>query len=407
MRPAPGYGQDGFAASTAWAREHLQRAAGAAERAAGAARVHAGQAMHAVEQQVAGLTHHPQGSGAPNPFAAAFDRSALPAGPLPPIEVRVCSWNLHGNQIDPHDVVSRWLAPDGEASDVVVVGVQELVDLGPRTMVLNSAGDEQRQAALEARIEQALQGLSGVSRGRAAHGESAGFTKVCSFGMVGLAMLIYVRNWLRPYVRELGLDRVKTGLDGIGGNKGGICARFLLGNLSACFVNVHLASGQNEVKERSQHLKQVLTDAFQGTSSRGGPRPAKHGFERSSMYHTGQHNLSIIMGDFNSRLDVPKDAPLPSGPLEEWLARDQILLGQLSSLRGYREGVICFRPTYKYKIGTDSFNTKRCPAWCDRIVYQSKGQLAVELLEYASFPELRFTSDHHPVAAHFQVTPSS
>ncbi|CAE8656859.1 unnamed protein product, partial [Polarella glacialis] len=369
-----------------------------AQRAVDAARVHAlqvkaagAQVKAAVEQQVW------QPLAGVKPGASSFTN--LPAaGPLPPLEVRVCSWNLHGNQIHPSDVVSRWLAPDGVAADVLVIGVQELVDLGPRNMVMNISGDEQRQAALEARVEQALQSLPGT-----AAGNHEGFTKICSFGMVGLALLIYVRSCLRPYIRDLHCDRVKTGLDGIGGNKGGVVVRFVLGQVSVCFMNVHLASGQNAAAERNQHLATVLADAFHATSTKGGARPGKNGFERQSRYSAGLHHLSVILGDFNSRLDLPKDTPWPSGSQQSWLSRDQILLGQASSLRGFREGVISFPPTYKYNIGSSALNTKRCPAWCDRIVYKADYGTEVELGEYASFPDLRHTSDHHPVAARFQV----
>eukprot|EP00439_Symbiodinium_sp_Y106_P065180 s1231_g10.t1 len=174
---------------------------------------------------------------------------------------------------------------------------------------------------------------------------------------------------------------VLAGLDGIGGNKGGVCARFLLGSLSVCTVNVHLASGQQAVNERNQHLGQVLSDAFQSMSSKGALRPAKNGFERTSSHRVAQHDLCIIAGDFNARLDLPKEASWPQGPQEAWLALDQIMLGQVSSLRGFREGVICFPPTYKYKIGTSILNTKRCPAWCDRVVYKASSTAVADLLE--------------------------
>ncbi|CAJ1419458.1 unnamed protein product [Effrenium voratum] len=210
-----------------------------------------------------------------------------------------------------------------------------------------------------------------------------------------------VRHVLRRFIRQLRFDRVKTGLDGMGGNKGAVCARFLLGSISVCLIDVHLASGQTAVAERSQHLTQVMADAFQGTSMKGASRPAKNGFERSSVYHATAHQVCIITGDFNARLDLAKDA-WPSGAQQEWLARDQIMLGQVASLRGFREGVITFPPTYKYKIGTNALNTKRCPAWCDRVVYKADG-VEADLLEYSSFPGLRYTSDHHPVAALFEV----
>lgn len=183
-----------------------------------------------------------------------------------------------------------------------------------------------------------------------------------------------------------------------------MAARLLLGELSVCFVNVHLASGQQASAERNQHLSQVLTDAFQHTSSRGAPRPAKHGYERRSMYSATANHFAVIFGDFNSRLDLPKEAGWPSGPQKLWLSLDEILLGQFASLRGFREGVISFPPTYKYKTGTSALNTKRVPAWCDRIVYKAESGIVAEVLEYDSFPDLNHTSDHHPVGATFEVS---
>ena len=41
-------------------------------------------------------------------------------------------------------------------ADVYVVGVQELVDLGPMSMLLNTAGHEERQMLLEERVEAVL-----------------------------------------------------------------------------------------------------------------------------------------------------------------------------------------------------------------------------------------------------------
>ncbi|CAK9018403.1 4 [Durusdinium trenchii] len=377
-------GSDLNAAWPAWANAAQESAGAAFRKAADAARVHAGQVKAAVDSQVwPGL---PPTGGEASPF-----ESEVPFhGSLPPVRLRVCSWNLHGNMIEESDDVRKWLMPDDEPADLVLVAVQELVDLGPKTVVMNPNGDEQRQMLLERRVEQAL------SKG-------GRYVKVCGFGMVGLALLVYIQPWLACGLRQLRIDRVKTGLDGMGGNKGGVCARFLLGSLSVCLVNVHLASGQHATTERSQHLAQVLSDAFQGTSAKGALRPKKLGFERSSVYHVEAHELCIITGDFNSRLDLPKEAQWPSGPQEAWLARDQIMLGQVSSLRGYREGVITFAPTYKYKIGTDALNTKRAPAWCDRVVFKSEAPCQLQLLEYASLPDLRFTSDHHPVTALFEV----
>jgi hypothetical protein len=62
------------------------------------------------------------------------------------------------------------------------------------------------------------------------------------------------------------------------------------------------------------------------------------------------------------------------------------------------EGKINFKPTYKYDIGTDTYDTsekRRSPAWCDRILYRAAEGLNVKQ-EFYCRGEL-FTSDHRPV----------
>lgn len=66
--------------------------------------------------------------------------------------------------------------------------------------------------------------------------------------------------------------------------------------------------------------------------------------------------------------------------------------------------MIGFAPTYKYKEGSDDFNKKRAPAWCDRVVFKAAPGIEVELNEYDSHA-LKRTSDHRPVAAQFHVVP--
>jgi len=66
----------------------------------------------------------------------------------------------------------------------------------------------------------------------------------------------------------------------------------------------------------------------------------------------------------------------------------------------YSEARITFLPTYKYDIGTDTYDTSekaRIPAWCDRVLRKGDN---IRQINYACAP-LRF-SDHRPVYATFQ-----
>lgn len=70
--------------------------------------------------------------------------------------------------------------------------------------------------------------------------------------------------------------------------------------------------------------------------------------------------------------------------------------------KGYREGEIKFAPTYKYDVGTDTYDTsekQRAPAYCDRVLWKGK---RIEQLAYNSVMEIR-QSDHKPVYAIFRV----
>eukprot|EP00929_Paragymnodinium_shiwhaense_P068893 TRINITY_DN34741_c0_g1_i1.p1 TRINITY_DN34741_c0_g1~~TRINITY_DN34741_c0_g1_i1.p1 ORF type:complete len:748 (-),score=95.60 TRINITY_DN34741_c0_g1_i1:70-2313(-) len=367
-------------------------AKGLAKRAVGSARASFEQGAERVKATAIAASPWPQTQGYASPWASSAPAANLAQQVLPPLEVRLCSWNLHGKTIAAADDISSWLAPADQDADIYVVGVQELVELNAKSFIMNASGDDERLALLERQVTEKLRRIGT-------------FVKVCSFGMVGLALLVYIRQDLASYVFDVDCDRVKTGLDGIGGNKGCVCARLQVADVSLCFVNVHLASGQGASAERNQNLSQILADAFQSTSSlRGSKRPSKQQFQRQSKHTIARHHFVAILGDFNSRLDVGKEENWPQEPQNQWLRKDQVLLGLMPCLRGFKEGPIAFPPTYKYKIGTNAFNTHRCPAWCDRIFFKCADDVDALLYDYKSFPDMSHTSDHRPVSAQFTVT---
>jgi phosphatidylinositol-bisphosphatase len=63
---------------------------------------------------------------------------------------------------------------------------------------------------------------------------------------------------LSPFdVRDVAVDKVKTGLGGATGNKGGVAIRFLVHSTSICFVCAHLAAGQSQVKDRNEDYAEI------------------------------------------------------------------------------------------------------------------------------------------------------
>ena len=122
------------------------------------------------------------------------------------------------------------------------------------------------------------------------------------------------------------------------------------------------------------------------------------------------NEICILNGDLNYRIDtMSRDTVVKavrSNNLAKLLERDQLLLSRrrypLFRVRAFRECPITFAPTYKYDVGSDTYDTsekRRAPAWCDRILYRGPG--IIKQIEYRRH-ELR-VSDHRPVSGVFKM----
>jgi hypothetical protein len=121
------------------------------------------------------------------------------------------------------------------------------------------------------------------------------------------------------------------------------------------------------------------------------------------------HNISI-----NQSSCVPTRA---GGLVEKLIARraravlrnnDQLLTEMKRGrvFAGYREGKLDFDPTYKFDVGTSSYDSsskQRIPAWTDRVLYSASSEKAaakLQLREYGCCAGV-LESDHKPVFARF------
>lgn len=271
-----------------------------------------------------------------------------------------------------------------------------MVDLNPARCVMQAGGDFEREDELDARVLRSLQPF-----GR--------YLKVRSVGMVGIYLTVFVRDNIAAHVHAEDADRIRTSSEGIAGKKGAVAIRFCVGSKSVSFMNVHLPSGQARTSERSAALRQVMAEAFQGVNMLGGARPPKLGFRRASNFRTAGHDCAFVFGDLNFRPNISLEE-LPKGiarmTLEEvgaLRALDASICERPAdpALEGFTEGEVGFPPTYKYKVGTNSLDENRVPAWTDRVFYLGE---SVELAQYQAHMALRHTSDHRPVSALFRVT---
>ncbi|KAL2760502.1 hypothetical protein ACRALDRAFT_1059709 [Sodiomyces alcalophilus JCM 7366] len=228
--------------------------------------------------------------------------------------------------------------------------------------------------------------------------------------LVGLFTCIFVKASIRDRIRQLSSSEVKRGMGGLHGNKGAIIVRFLVDDTSMCFINCHLAAGQSQANSRHNDVAAIL-DAQPFTVERD-PET------RINSYVGGgdgsmilDHELCLLHGDLNYRVDtMSRDTvviAVKQNNLAKLLERDQLLVARRRNpgfrLRAFDEMPITFAPTYKYDVGTDTFDTsekRRSPAWCDRLLYRGGGR--IKQLDYSRH-EVR-VSDHRPVTGRFKFT---
>lgn len=318
--------------------------------------------------------------------------------------LRIITWNLGGNAISRDDLLGKLMIPDGELADIFIFGMQEVIPLTIGNTLLGDPGPA--EVAIEDRFAAVLR-MTGQD-----------FVRVASVSMVGIFLLIYIRQEYSGAVEDLEFDRVKTGLGQIVGNKGGVSIRFTLQGLQLSFINVHLASGRENSAARNQSLASIIDHSFRHTEhdAHGNHWVEKTSFAQpvSERVVKPKPNVTVCLGDFNFRLALDnKDLEawkkgrgvLNTAQQVEFLKHDQWLRGKVEGLEDFEEGELTFPPTYKYEPGSNAMSRKRLPAWTDRIMYKTSvpANVPVNLLDYGSDQDAVNTSDHRPVGALLRI----
>lgn len=315
-----------------------------------------------------------------------------------PLELRisVATWNVNGgknlhNVAFKHQPMDEWLldAPrlsqgsslvdviDGEndrLTDLFAIGFEEIVDLNASNIVSSStANQEEWRKAIHKCINRDQR-----------------YVLVTCQQLVGVCLFVFARPELVPFIRDVAVDVVKTGLGGAAGNKGAVAIRMLVHCTSVCFICAHFAAGQSQFADRNSDYAEVM---------------------RRTVFPMGRrvdsHDYVFWCGDFNYRIDMSIDEVKEAVRVQNWDSlglRDQLLVqkNEGNCFVGFEEGEINFPPTYKYDTFSDDYDTSeksRIPAWTDRVLwrrYDNRGKSA-KLIFYGR-GELK-TSDHRPVIA--------
>ncbi|XP_030058011.1 synaptojanin-1 isoform X1 [Microcaecilia unicolor] len=283
-----------------------------------------------------------------------------------PRKLRVCvgTWNVNGGKqfrsiAFKNQTLTDWLldAPKlagiqefqdrSKPVDIFAIGFEEMVELNAGNIV-NASTTNQKLWAAE------LQKT--ISR-------DCKYVLLASEQLVGVCLFVFIRPQHAPFIRDVAVDTVKTGMGGATGNKGAVAIRMLIHTTSLCFVCSHFAAGQSQVRERNEDYIEITR---------------KLSFPMGRMLFS--HDYMFWCGDFNYRIDLSNEEVKELIRQEKWdalISGDQLMNQKNSGqvFRGFLEGKINFAPTYKYDLFSDDYDTSekcRTPAWTDRVLWRRR-----------------------------------
>ncbi|KAF2028421.1 DNase I-like protein [Setomelanomma holmii] len=305
-----------------------------------------------------------------------------------------------------HDTGS---VPGGEEIGIYVLGLQEIVDITSATEALRPYTDPTAAKKWKASLDEAL---------------PSGYQLVAEQQLIGLWLVIYASPEVFPQIKNISTTSVGTGLMGYMGNKGAVTTRIVLGETTRLvFINSHLAAGADKASldRRNWDAAQIesrtrfdpIVDSMGGTQAQGeGLGDEEFAFwfgdlnyrlegmpgddvRRLLTIHTkdldkDDDNRPSTSGDsgYGSKVSSEEDRmPIPPeldpASLQTTIAsllphdelHQQVKKGKAFH-DGWEEGPVRFLPSYKYDIGKvgvfDSSEKRRCPSWCDRILYRTR-----------------------------------
>ncbi|CAM4730444.1 hypothetical protein PO909_022351 [Leuciscus waleckii] len=259
--------------------------------------------------------------------------------------VHIVTWNV-GSSIPPDDITSLF-GPGVEngSTDMFVVGLQEVNSMINKRLKDALFTDQWSDLCMDT-----------LSR--------FGYVLVASQRMQGVFLLVFSKFCHLPFLRGVQTQSTRTGLGGYWGNKGGVSARMMVFGHPVCFLNCHLPAHMRNLEQRMEDFESILQ---------------QQQFEGGTAVGVLDHDVVFWFGDLNFRIEgydihVVKSA-IENDKLPLLWEKDQLNMAKKSEsvLEGFIEGPLKFPPTYKFDVGTHTYDTsakKRKPAWTDRILWR-------------------------------------
>ncbi|XP_021172670.2 phosphatidylinositol 4,5-bisphosphate 5-phosphatase A [Fundulus heteroclitus] len=315
---------------------------------------------------------------------------------LEDFRVHIITWNV-GSATPPDDITALLGLNVGDGNtDMYIIGLQEVNSMINKRLKDVLFTDQWSEVCMER--------LSPF-----------GYVLVTSQRMQGLLLLVFAKYFHLPFLRGVQTETTRTGLGGYWGNKGGVSARMMVFGHSICFLNCHLPAHLENHDERMEDFESILQQQqFEGQVATG----------------VLDHDLVFWFGDLNFRIEdleiqVVKSA-IDNNKFPMLWEKDQLNMAKDSEtvLEGFHEGPLKFPPTYKFDVGTDTYDTsgkKRKPAWTDRILWRlratapaaqsvgKRGSISgltsgIKVTQHCYRSHMEYTvSDHKPVSSIFTL----
>ncbi|KAG4095810.1 DNase I-like protein [Neocallimastix lanati (nom. inval.)] len=294
-----------------------------------------------------------------------------------------------------------------DSPDIIVVGLQEIVDLESKTVNAKSFLLKAKKKSKKEKLDNRQQLWVDAIKNNLLNSQNEKYENISCTQMVGLFLAVFVKPCIHDRISCVDVDTVETGLKGYHGNKGSIALRMLIDDSSICIINTHLAANQEQLIARNNDVVTIMNETKFPPHDKpccyvnGGD--GSHIMDYENVFWFGDMNYRIDPINNLTRDDIIKMAN--EGKYDELIKMDQFHNIHSTDtgfpLYPLTEGKINFAPTFKYDIGHnhyDSSEKQRIPSWCDRILYRG----AVKQLNYQRHECT--ASDHRPVSSSFIIS---
>ncbi|KAG0249594.1 hypothetical protein DFQ27_009915, partial [Actinomortierella ambigua] len=305
----------------------------------------------------------------------------------------VGTWNVNGKSAP--ESVDAWLhVKDQERQpDLYVLCFQELDLSAEAYIVLDGSKEEEWTRCISNSL-------------------GDGYEKVVSKQLVGLLIFMFASKEAvaAGHIREVATHSAGCGIMNVLANKGGVAIRIRYKDSHLCFIGSHLAADTSQLERRNQDYQELCRKLSFPVVKNVSRRGTKSATGNATLANIFDCDHTIWAGDLNYRVALTEEQVkfhLKTDDYDTLLKYDQ-LAAQKSLQKTFvefEEGPIAFQPTYKYDVGTDTYDSsekRRVPSYTDRILWRTRNPQpdSVEQRFYRSCMELKM-SDHKPVSALF------